>query len=270
MSKNIRWTTDDLKKKGLAQNASGDYVPVSSLVQKGKVEKIEPGKPLVERAGEALADIDEANRKIRAEINKLPQREYEKMVMQVPQVPVPLRDVVKDYLADPERQHKDLELATGFAMMVKKQMAAGIDPVDAITQPIRTYIKDDKLLQELIEVSRFYNCKILSEKRTIKIKPLTQNRAWKGRRFKSDQYKQYALAVGLLLPNDLVIPAGPLRVYYEFGMSVNSDFDNPCKMFTDILQAKYHFNDKNIMEANIKKVVVKKGEEYIKFSIDSL
>lgn len=40
MGKNTRWSADDLKKKGLAQNASGDYVPVKSLVAKGKVEKL--------------------------------------------------------------------------------------------------------------------------------------------------------------------------------------------------------------------------------------
>jgi len=116
---------------------------------------------------------------------------------------------------------------------------------------------------------QFYK-EVVTDLTTVKIKPLTQNRAWKGRRFKSDQYKAYATAVSLLLPNDLIVPDGLLRVYYEFGMSTNSDFDNPCKMFTDILQTKYHFNDSRIMEAKIKKVIVKKGEEYIRFKIESL
>lgn len=35
------WTADDLKKKGLVQDAAGNYVPVSSLVAKGKVDKIQ-------------------------------------------------------------------------------------------------------------------------------------------------------------------------------------------------------------------------------------
>lgn len=76
---------------------------------------------------------------------------------------VTIKEVVKDYLNEP-RQHKDMELAAGFAMMVKKQMAAGIDPVAAINQPIRTYVKDDKLLQDLIDISKFYNTAILEEK----------------------------------------------------------------------------------------------------------
>ncbi len=40
MAKNVRWTPDDMKKKGLVQNAAGDFVKVSSLVSKN-VEKID-------------------------------------------------------------------------------------------------------------------------------------------------------------------------------------------------------------------------------------
>jgi len=36
---NNNWSADDLKKKGLVQNANGDFVPVKSLVAK-KVEKL--------------------------------------------------------------------------------------------------------------------------------------------------------------------------------------------------------------------------------------
>ena len=105
----------------------------------------------------------------------------------------------------------------------------------------------------------------------IKIKPLSVNTVWKGKRFKTPQYKQYALAVSLMLPNDLIVPEGLLRVYYEFGLSSNGgDWDNPVKPFQDILQEKYGFNDSRIMEATVKKVIVKKGQEYISFRIDQL
>lgn len=105
---------------------------------------------------------------------------------------------------------------------------------------------------------------------TVNIVPLTVNRAWQGRRFKTDRYKQYALAVSLMLPDNIIVPTGLFKIYYEFGMGVTSDFDNPVKPFTDILQAKYKFNDRYIIEANIKKVIVKKGEEYIKFRFENL
>lgn len=46
-----------------------------------------------------------------------------------------------------------------------------------------------------------------------------------------------------------------------------SDFDNPIKPFQDVLQAKYGFNDSRIVEAVVRKVKTKKGQEYIKFAI---
>ena len=110
-----------------------------------------------------------------------------------------------------------------------------------------------------------------SENRKIYIKPLSVNACWQGKRFKTPEYNKYHEAVSLLLPNDLIIPDGSLKVYYEFGLSYSGgDWDNPCKPFQDVLQAKYKFNDSRIMEATVKKVIVKKGQEYIKFRIDSL
>jgi Holliday junction resolvase RusA-like endonuclease len=105
---------------------------------------------------------------------------------------------------------------------------------------------------------------------TINIKAMSVNQAWKGRRFKTPEYNNYHLAVTLLLPKKIIVPEGLLRVYYEFGMSAASDLDNPVKAFTDIISQKYGFNDNRIMEAVIKKVVVPKGKEYIKFHIESL
>jgi Holliday junction resolvase RusA-like endonuclease len=184
---------------------------------------------------------------------------------------VTIKQVVGEYLSGTERQTKDRGLATAYAMHIKHQMSLGIDPVATINTPVRTYIKDDKLLQELIDVAKFYSCKILTEKTKVNIKPLSVNDVWKGRRFKTDQYTQYALAVSLLLPNNLIIPEGLLRVYYEFGLSSNGgDWDNPVKPFQDIIQEKYKFNDSRIMEATVRKAIVKKGQEYISFKIESL
>lgn len=104
----------------------------------------------------------------------------------------------------------------------------------------------------------------------VDVKPMSVNLAWQGKRFKTKQYSQYRLDVMWLLPAVCVadIPEGPLSVYYEFGFSNKlADWDNPIKPFQDILQDKYGFNDSRIMEAHVKKVIVKKGEEYIKFEI---
>lgn len=102
------------------------------------------------------------------------------------------------------------------------------------------------------------------------IKPLSVNEAWQGKRFKSPKYKAYEKALMLMLPA-VRLPDPPYKVYYEYGFSNSqSDYDNPTKEFQDILQKKYGFNDSKIYEANIRKVVVKKGQEYIKFRIEHL
>lgn len=107
----------------------------------------------------------------------------------------------------------------------------------------------------------------------INIKPLSVNEAWQGRRYKTDKYKAYEKELLYLLPNKKHIGnlEGPLKIDIEFGFSsAASDFDNPVKPLIDILQKKYHFNDNQIYEANIKKVIVDKGDEYVSFSMVSL
>lgn len=101
----------------------------------------------------------------------------------------------------------------------------------------------------------------------ISIKPLTVNRAYQGRRFKTPEHNSYRKELMLRLP-DIELPKPPYIVYYEFGFSNSQcDYDNAVKPFQDALQERYGFNDKDIAEAHIKKVVVRKGHEYIYFDI---
>ena len=104
----------------------------------------------------------------------------------------------------------------------------------------------------------------------VNIRPLSVNDAWKGRRSKTPEYKRYENSVGFLLPK-IKLPAPPYKICFEFGFSnPQSDYDNPVKPLQDILQKKYGFNDKDIYQAEIKKVLVPKGQEYIAFEITSL
>ena len=103
-----------------------------------------------------------------------------------------------------------------------------------------------------------------------KIKPLSVNECWKGRRFKSDKYKEYEKLLLYTLPRGKV-PKGKLSIYYEFGFSnLGADIDNPIKPLQDILQKKYKFNDSCVFECNVRKVKVKKGDEYFKVFINSV
>ena len=102
------------------------------------------------------------------------------------------------------------------------------------------------------------------------IKPLSVNRAWQGKRFKSKDYEAYEKMMLVLLP-EATMPEPPYRLFYEFGFSNSqSDYDNPCKPLGDILQKKYGFNDKEIYEAYIRKRIVKKGQEYVRIRFEHI
>lgn len=99
------------------------------------------------------------------------------------------------------------------------------------------------------------------------VKPLSVNEVWKGKRFKTTAYKEYELKLLWLLPK-ILLPPPPYEIHFIFGVSNSqADFDNPIKPFLDVLQKKYGFNDKLVIRATIDKVIVKRGHEYIGFSI---
>ncbi len=101
----------------------------------------------------------------------------------------------------------------------------------------------------------------------LNIKPLSVNQAWRGRRFKTPEYKAYEQEV-LLTLRPMKIPDGLLEIHLRFGFSSKaSDFDNPVKLTVDILQKKYGFNDNRIKRAFIEVDNVKKGQEYIEFQL---
>jgi len=102
------------------------------------------------------------------------------------------------------------------------------------------------------------------------VAPLSVNKCWQGKRFKTPEYKAYETKLLYTLP-PLTMPAAPYRFYYEFGMSNPlSDWDNPVKPLQDILQKKYKFNDKDIHEATVRKVKVAKGQEYFSVIVESI
>lgn len=102
----------------------------------------------------------------------------------------------------------------------------------------------------------------------VKLKPISVNDAWKGKRYRTDEYRQYQHDLGYLLPPGIKIPEGKLEVWLTFGFSNDKcDADNPVKPTVDILAAKYQFNDRRIYRYHIEKEIVPKGQEYIEFKI---
>ena len=105
----------------------------------------------------------------------------------------------------------------------------------------------------------------------LNIKPLSVNDAWKGKRFKTDEYNAFQQHVMLLLPPKILIPDGLLQIYLKWGFSsAGSDWDNPIKPLQDILSKKYGFNDNRIKRAIVDIEMVKKGAEFIEFKLTKL
>ncbi len=101
----------------------------------------------------------------------------------------------------------------------------------------------------------------------VMIKPLSVNQAWQGKRFKTPKYKSYEKEL-LLKLKKIDVPEGKLKLIITFGLSSKlSDWDNPVKPFQDVLQKKFGFDDRRIYRAEINKVDVSKGSEFIEFEI---
>lgn len=103
----------------------------------------------------------------------------------------------------------------------------------------------------------------------LKIKAISLNQCYRGRRFKTPLLESFKKEVYYLVPKNLKIPEGKLKVTYIFGTSSkNSDGDNFIKTFQDALAEKYKFNDKKIYKWDVEKIDVLKGKEFIEFLIE--
>lgn len=102
-------------------------------------------------------------------------------------------------------------------------------------------------------------------------KPLSVNEAYRGKKWRTPKYDLFKRDMNFLLPSDYKIPPPPYVIYFEFGLSSsNSDWDNSIKTAQDCIAEKYGFNDRLIKRGVVDVVNVKKGQEYIKFKIETL
>jgi Holliday junction resolvase RusA-like endonuclease len=101
----------------------------------------------------------------------------------------------------------------------------------------------------------------------IQIKPLSVNEAFKGKRFKTAKYDTFIHSMLVLLPK-ITLPQSPYSMNIVLGYSSKaSDIDNGLKSLLDCLVKKYGFDDREIYQMNVKKEIISKGKEFIKFEI---
>lgn len=101
-----------------------------------------------------------------------------------------------------------------------------------------------------------------------KIKPLSVNECWQGKRYKTQKYKNYENLLLLTLP-PLKIPPPPYFIIFKFYMN-RIDWDNPIKPLQDILQKKYKFDDKDVIKALVEKIKCKKEDQGFEIIIGNI
>lgn len=105
----------------------------------------------------------------------------------------------------------------------------------------------------------------------IKYKPISVNKVWQGRRFKTQDYKDYERDLLLILPKQDKCYEVPIAVSYKFYLKNHkmTDIDNLIKPLQDILQKAGYFKDDRF----IYKIEAEKfcsDEDYIEVDIKEL
>lgn len=106
----------------------------------------------------------------------------------------------------------------------------------------------------------------------IPIGPLSVNKSFRGRHFKSKEYIQYETDVCKLLPFSRTAPLdGELFVKYKFYIKnyANTDEDNLIKIFQDLLVKRGYIRDDRYIKAkySIKERVLSTVDERIEVDI---
>lgn len=102
------------------------------------------------------------------------------------------------------------------------------------------------------------------------VKPISLNKAYRGRRFTTPELASFKELIYYSLPNSKIDYKGKkIKAIYIFGTSSkNADGDNLIKCFQDVISDKYQFNDKQIYKWEVEKVDVPKGFEYCSFELE--
>lgn len=105
---------------------------------------------------------------------------------------------------------------------------------------------------------------------TIDLQPLSQNQAWKGRRYSTPEYKLYADRLHIefrKLDLPKIDPDQRFYVFYEWGITDRQDGSNCVKLFEDQICKYLGVNDRKVAAFYSRKRIVKRSDQYIKFKL---
>ena len=91
----------------------------------------------------------------------------------------------------------------------------------------------------------------------LKIKPISINAAYQGRRFKTQECKEYEKQLCLLLPFSKSTMTGEIEIYFTFYLKnyKKTDISNLVKVTEDILVKRGYFeDDRKIKKMHLEKI----------------
>ena len=103
----------------------------------------------------------------------------------------------------------------------------------------------------------------------LKIKPISTNLIWSGRRYMSAEAKQFKrdCKLQLLAKRVKLSVDGELALHLRFGLSRNADVSNCIKLVEDVIADVLDVDDILFVGITATKERVKKGQEFIAFDI---
>ena len=102
------------------------------------------------------------------------------------------------------------------------------------------------------------------------LKPISTNKLYTGRRWKSAAAKQFEKDIALHLLaacRDRTLPDGELAIHFQFGTSRRMDVSNCVKLVEDCIARHFGIDDRRFTAQTVVRVPVKKGQEFITFRI---
>lgn len=104
----------------------------------------------------------------------------------------------------------------------------------------------------------------------LKLKPVSTNSLYRGRRYKSAVARQFEQDASLLLAatvRDTTLPDGELAMNFRVGTTRRMDVDNCLKLLIDVIATHFGFDDRRVTGISIVRVPVKAGDEFISFNL---
>ena len=104
----------------------------------------------------------------------------------------------------------------------------------------------------------------------LKIKPISTNAMYVGRRWKSPAARQFEKDIALLLAVHAKEkpPDGDLAIHFRFGTTRRQDLSNCVKLVEDCIARHYGIDDRRFCAMTLVRVHVKSGGEFISFQIE--